>query len=58
MEKAIIISRCSTTELKQNVTRQGEELRSNYGGAYQIVKEFSYYLSGTKNDEVNDESFR
>ncbi|MGZ0017645.1 recombinase family protein [Yeosuana sp. AK3] len=55
MEKAIIISRCSTTELKQDVTRQSEELRSNYGGAYQIVKEFSYYLSGTKNDEVNQE---
>lgn len=55
MEKAIIISRCSTTDLKQDVTRQSEELRSNYGGTYQIVKEFSYYKSGTKNDAVNDE---
>jgi DNA invertase Pin-like site-specific DNA recombinase len=55
MEKAIIISRCSTTEVKQDVTRQSEELRSNYGGAYQIIKEFSYYKSGTKNDEVNEE---
>jgi DNA invertase Pin-like site-specific DNA recombinase len=55
MEKAIIISRCSTTDLKQDVTRQSDELRSNYGGTYQIVKEFSYYLSGTKNDAVNDE---
>lgn len=55
MEKAIIISRCSTTESKQDVTRQSEELRSNYGNKYQIIKEFSYYKSGTKNDEVNDE---
>ncbi|PTM08227.1 MAG: hypothetical protein DA407_08585 [Bacteroidetes bacterium] len=55
MEKAIIISRCSTTESKQDVSRQRDELLSNYGGTYQIVKEFSYYLSGTKNDEVNDE---
>lgn len=55
MEKAIIISRCSTNESKQDVTRQSEELRSNYGGTYRIVKEFSYYKSGTKNDMVNDE---
>jgi DNA invertase Pin-like site-specific DNA recombinase len=55
MEKAIIISRCSTTESKQDVYRQTEELRTNYGGSYQIVKEFSYYKSGTKNDEVNQE---
>lgn len=55
MEKAVIISRCSTSESKQDVTRQSEELRSNYGGTYQIVKEFSYYQSGTKNDEVNAE---
>lgn len=55
MERAIIISRCSTTESKQDVTRQSEELRSSYGATYQIVKEFSYYKSGTKNDAVNDE---
>ena len=55
MEKAIIISRCSTTESKQDVTRQSEELIANYGNTYQIVKEFSYYKSGTKNDLVNDE---
>lgn len=55
MEKAIIISRCSTTEAKQDVTRQSEELITNYGNTYQIVKEFSYYKSGTKNDLVNDE---
>lgn len=55
MEKAILISRCSTTESKQDVTRQSQELRSNYGWSYNIVKEFSYYKSGTKNDLVNDE---
>ncbi|WP_411894274.1 recombinase family protein [Winogradskyella sp. A2] len=55
MEKAIIISRCSTNESKQDINRQSEELYSNYGGIYQIEKEFSYYKSGTKNDEVNRE---
>ncbi len=55
MEKAIIISRCSTTESRQDVTRQSEELISNYGGTYNITKEFNYYKSGTKNDAVNDE---
>jgi DNA invertase Pin-like site-specific DNA recombinase len=55
MEKAIIISRCSTNENRQDVTRQSEELKLNYSCSYQIVKEFSYYLSGTKNDEVNAE---
>ena len=55
MEKAIIISRCSTTETKQDVSRQSHDLMTNYGNTYEIVKEFSYYLSGTKNDEVNDE---
>jgi DNA invertase Pin-like site-specific DNA recombinase len=55
MEKAIIISRCSTTDTRQDVTRQSEELMTNYGNTYQIVKEFSYYKSGTKNDDVNDE---
>jgi DNA invertase Pin-like site-specific DNA recombinase len=55
MDKAIIISRCSTNESRQDVSRQSEELKQNYGGKYQIVKEFSYYKSGTKNDEVNNE---
>lgn len=55
MEKAIIISRCSTNESKQDVTRQSESLISTYGHQYQIVKEFTYYKSGTKNDEVNSE---
>jgi len=55
MEKAIIISRCSTNESKQDVSRQSEELISKYGNQYHIIKEFSYYQSGTKNDEVNAE---
>jgi DNA invertase Pin-like site-specific DNA recombinase len=55
MEKAIIISRCSTNETKQDVTRQSEQLTSSYGHQYQIIKEFTYYKSGTKNDEVNAE---
>jgi DNA invertase Pin-like site-specific DNA recombinase len=53
MEKAIIISRCSTSETKQDVTRQSEQLTSSYGHQYEIIKHFSYYMSGTKNDEVN-----
>lgn len=55
MENAIIIARCSTNENKQDVTRQSQELISNYGSQYEIVKEFTYYKSGTKNDEVNSE---
>ena len=55
MEKAIIICRCSTNETKQDVSRQSEELNSNYSKQYDIVKEFTYYQSGTKNDEVNKE---
>lgn len=55
MEKAIIIARCSTNETRQDITRQSQELISNYGNQYEIVKEFTYYKSGTKNDEVNAE---
>lgn len=55
MENAIIISRCSTNENRQDVTRQSQELIKNYGSQFKIVKEFTYYKSGTKNDEVNAE---
>ena len=55
MEKAIIISRCSTNESRQDVTRQSQELLTNYGNQFNIVKEFTYYKSGTKNDLVNAE---
>jgi DNA invertase Pin-like site-specific DNA recombinase len=52
MDNAIIISRCSTNETKQDVSRQTEQLTLAYSNQYHIVKVFSYYLSGTKNDEV------
>ena len=55
MENAIIISRCSSNENRQDVTRQSQELTKNYGSQFKIVKEFTYYKSGTKNDEVNAE---
>jgi len=57
MQNAIIISRCSSNESqnRQDVLRQQESLISTYGPQYNIVKEFTYYLSGTKNDEVNAE---
>jgi DNA invertase Pin-like site-specific DNA recombinase len=55
MDNAIIVARCSSNETRQNVDRQTDELREKYGCRYKIVKEFSYYKSGTKNDEVNVE---
>ena len=53
MENTIIISRCSTNEAKQDVSRQTEELTLKYGNQFKIVKSFAYYQSGTKNDEMN-----
>lgn len=55
MQNAIIISRCSSNDQRQDVNRQQQELLSTYGTQYNIVKEFTYYKSGTKNDEVNAE---
>ena len=55
MQNAIIISRCSSNDQRQDVYRQQQELLSTYGTQYNIVKEFTYYKSGTKNDEVNAE---
>lgn len=55
MQNAIIISRCSSNEQRQDVYRQQQELLSSYDTQYNIVKEFNYYKSGTKNDEVNAE---
>ena len=55
MQNAIIISRCSSNDQRQDVYRQQQELLSTYGKQYNIVKEFTYYKSGTKNDEVNAE---
>jgi len=51
MEKAIIISRCSTSETRQDVTRQTVDLKTKYGGRYDIVKTFEYYKSGSSNDD-------
>lgn len=50
MEKAMIISRCSTTETKQDVTRQTTDLTRKYASSYELVKTFEYYKSGRKND--------
>ena len=55
MEKSLLISRCSSNESRQDVMRQQQQLLLTYGHQYQIVKEFTYYKSGTKNDEVNAE---
>lgn len=53
MDKAIIIARCSTNELKQDVNRQVDELQAKYRNLYNIVEVKAYYQSGTKNQEVN-----
>lgn len=55
MDKALIIARCSTNESRQDVLRQSQELQTKYSKQYNIVKEFIYYQSGIKNDEVNKE---
>lgn len=55
MERAILVSRCSTNESRQDISRQSTELHTKYNSQYIIVKEFSYYESGVKNDEVNNE---
>jgi DNA invertase Pin-like site-specific DNA recombinase len=51
MEKAMIISRCSTNETKQDVTRQTVELKAKYSNRYEIAKVVEYYKSGRFNDE-------
>jgi DNA invertase Pin-like site-specific DNA recombinase len=53
MESAIIISRCSTNETKQDVTRQTIDLTSKYDNRFNITKIFEYYQSGTSNDIEN-----
>ena len=55
MEKAIIISRCSTNETKQDVSTGVNVLTKKYGNQYDIVKSFAYYQSGTKNGDKNKE---
>ena len=51
MEKAMIISRCSTSDLRQDVSRQTNELEAKYCTQFEIVKNFEYYKSGRSNDE-------
>lgn len=51
MEKALIVSRCSTNEGKQDVTRQTHDLNKKYSSHYNIVKHVEYYKSGTSNDD-------
>lgn len=51
MQKAVIVSRCSTNETKQDVTRQTGDLKAKYSSRYEIVKSFEYYKSGTDNDK-------
>lgn len=53
METALIVARCSTSEKKQDVTRQVKELQEKYGSLYDIVDVYSYYESGTKNNKAN-----
>ncbi|RZJ34499.1 MAG: recombinase family protein [Flavobacterium sp.] len=55
MENALIIARCSTSEVRQDVSRQTEELTGKYSSQFKIVKSFSYYMSGTTNDSTNAE---
>lgn len=55
METALIIGRCSTTEKKQDVQRQVQELQEKYNNRYNIVEVKAYYMSGTKNQEINND---
>ncbi len=55
MKKAIIVARCSKSELQQDVTRQTEELNTNYSNQYDIIEKIEYYESGLKNDNKNKE---
>ena len=47
----MIISRCSTSDLRQDVSRQTNELEAKYRTQFEIVKNFEYYKSGRANDE-------
>ncbi|UAB83882.1 recombinase family protein [Zunongwangia sp. SCSIO 43204] len=53
METSLIIARCSTNEKKQDVNRQIEELTTKYGNQYNVAEVYSYYHSGTKNQDHN-----
>ena len=51
MEKAIIVSRCSSNEKRQDVSRQTYDLYNKCSKMYDIVEKLEYYKSGEKNDK-------
>jgi len=53
--KTILISRCSTNDKLQDISRQTNELTNKYQNQYDIVNVFEYYQSGTKNELKNKE---
>jgi DNA invertase Pin-like site-specific DNA recombinase len=55
MERAIIVSRCSTNEKRQDVSRQTYDLYNKCSKHYDIVEKLEYYKSGEKNDKEMDE---
>jgi DNA invertase Pin-like site-specific DNA recombinase len=55
MEKAIIVSRCSSNEKRQDVSRQTYDLYNKCSKKYEIVEKLEYYKSGEKNDKEMDE---
>lgn len=50
MQKAMTVSRCSTSDTRQDVTRQTIDLSNKYSTNYEIVKAVEYYKSGRSND--------
>ncbi|MCY2685937.1 hypothetical protein [Salinimicrobium sp. TH3] len=54
-ETAIIIGRCSTTEKKQDVQMQLQELQEKYNNRFDIVEVKAYYMSGTMNQKINQD---
>ncbi|MCX6331705.1 MAG: recombinase family protein [Bacteroidetes bacterium] len=55
MDRAIIVSRCSTNEKRQDVSRQSYDLQNKFSKVYEIVKKLEYYKSGEKNEKEIDE---
>ena len=55
MERAIIVSRCSSNEKRQDVSRQTYDLYNKCSKLYEIVDKLEYYKSGEKNDKEMDE---
>ena len=55
MERAIIVSRCSSNEKRQDVSRQTYDLYNKCSKQYEIADKLEYYKSGEKNDKEMDE---